>query len=139
MAHKVTANWQGGMEFKADTGSGSVSLDAAKEFGGQNNGLRSKPLMLTALAGCTAMDVSSLMHKMRLDVEHFEVVVEAEITEEHPKVYTKVHVIYNFSGLQLNEEKLTRAVELSFDTYCGVIAMFKQFADVSYEINYRKG
>ena len=136
MEHKVQANWQGEMQFMADAPGGIVHLDAAEEFGGKNKGNRSKSLMLVALAGCTGMDVVSLIRKMRLNVDGFTVEVTAQLSEEHPKMYTQTHVSYSFSGTELDQEKLEKAVDLSFDTYCGVIAMFKTFSTVTKEIRY---
>ncbi len=136
MKHIVKSEWQGDMHFKADAPGGEVLLDAAESVGGQGKGNRSKPLMLVSLAGCTGMDVSSLIKKMRIDVEDFNIEVSAELTEEHPKHYKSTHIIYNFFGNDLNEAKLEKAVNLSFDRYCGVIEMFKQFSEVTKEINF---
>jgi putative redox protein len=88
------------------------------------------------LAGCTSMDVTSLLEKMRAQVTDFKVEVEAELTEEHPKYYNKVKMLYKFKGDVLQKDKIEKAVKLSVDRYCGVYEMFRQFADVSYEIIY---
>ncbi|MEN8786204.1 MAG: OsmC family protein, partial [Flavobacteriales bacterium] len=93
-------------------------------------------LMLVSLAGCTSMDVTSLLEKMRAQVTDFKIEVEGNLTEEHPKYYDKVKMIYKFKGEDLQKDKIEKAVKLSVDRYCGVYEMFRQFADVSYEIQY---
>ena len=130
--------WQRGLAFDAYTPGQEkpLTLDGEEKFGGRGYGYNAKPLMLVALAGCTGMDVASLMKKMRTDeqVTDFTVNVEAEMTGEHPKYYNKVHVTYTFTGKNMDQAKLTKAVKLSRDRYCGVYFMFSKFAEVSYEI-----
>jgi len=138
MIHKVETKWIEKLQFEVKTDAGVLSLDGPEAAGGMGKGLRSKPLMLASLSGCTGMDVSSLIKKMHLDVEEFTVNVEAELGEEHPKMYKYVKVIYNFKGDQLNKDKLKKAVDLSVTKYCGVIAMFKTFATVDIEVNFNK-
>lgn len=133
---KVEARWKKeGMQFDAIAPGGEFSIDAAEDFGGQNKGNRPKALMLTSLAGCTGIDLLSLLRKMRQEVEDIWIEVEAELTEEHPKIYHKTHIIYNFKG-DLDKDKVEKAVNLSYNTYCGVIEMFKSFSDVTFEIKY---
>lgn len=125
-----------GMTLQSNLSDGIVNLDIPYDEGGNGNGVKPKPLMLSALAGCTAMDVVSLLKKMKIKYRYFEVKVAAELTDEHPKHYSKVDVEYIFKGEDLNTERIQRAVELSFNKYCGVIYMFKQFAEVNYTIQY---
>ncbi|MFM7894374.1 MAG: OsmC family protein, partial [Flavobacterium sp.] len=106
------------------------------ENGGEGKGLRPKALMLSALAGCTGLDVASLMEKMKLEVTDFKIETSGELTEEHPKTYHKVKVDYHFYGNNLDEKKLEKAVNLSVEKYCGVMEMFRQFAKVEIEIFY---
>lgn len=136
MSDKVKATWQGNMHFISESSEGSVHLDAAEEFGGTNSGLRSKSLMLTSLAGCTGMDLGSLLKKMRVDVDGITIEVTAELTDEHPKIYKTTHIKYTFTGSNLDEDKITKAVNLSVDKYCGVIEMFRAFSNVTHEINF---
>lgn len=84
------------MLFESVSPEGNVMIDAAEEVGGQGKGLRPKAMMLTSLAGCTAMDVASLLKKMRAEVDDFKIEVEANLTEEHPKHYDMVKVTYRF-------------------------------------------
>ncbi|HFS67338.1 MAG TPA: OsmC family peroxiredoxin [Flavobacteriia bacterium] len=137
---KTKLVWKKGMQFDAYTPGKDepIPIDSEAKFGGIGYGYQPKPLMLVALAGCTALDVASLMKKMRIDedVDDFNVDVDAHMTEEHPKFFDKVHVIYNFKGKNLNHEKLTKCVTLSESRYCGVYKMFRSFAEVTYEINF---
>ncbi|HCE53956.1 MAG: OsmC family protein [Lutibacter sp.] len=136
MINKIEVSWKGQMLFESVAPEGTVIIDAAEEAGGQGKGLRPKALMLTSLAGCTAMDVASLLKKMRAEVGNFKIEVEANLTEEHPKVYDKVKVIYKFYGEDFKKDKIEKAVNLSVESYCGVMEMFRKFAEVTTEIQY---
>ncbi len=130
--------WQRGLAFDAYAPGQDkpLPLDGEEKFGGRGYGYNAKPLMLVSLAGCTGMDVASLMKKMRTDeqVSDFTVAVDAHMTDEHPKYYDKVHVTYTFKGKDMDRAKLTKAVKLSRERYCGVYHMFSHFAEVTYEI-----
>ncbi len=80
------------------------------------------------------MDVVSILAKMRVDVKRFRVFVEAQQTEEHPKHYAEIKLIYEFKGKELPMDKLEKAVSLSEERYCGVNAVYKKAMKVSYEI-----
>lgn len=136
MTNKIELSWKGQMLFESVAPEGSVMIDAAEEVGGQGKGLRPKAMMLTSLAGCSAMDVASLLKKMRAEVEDFKIEVVANLTEEHPKYYDKVHVIYRFYGTDFKKDKIEKAINLSVERYCGVMEMFRKFADVTTEIIY---
>jgi len=134
MKHTIETNWKGKMQFDADLDGHVLSMDSTKDGGGEDKGVRPKKLMLASLAGCTGMDVISILQKMRVDVEDFKIEIEADMTEDHPKHYTKMHVIYQFIGKDLDPEKLKKAVDLSQDRYCGVSAAYKKAMEVTYEI-----
>lgn len=136
MINKIEVSWKGQMLFESVAPEGTVMIDAAEENGGQGKGLRPKAIMLTSLAGCTAMDVASLLKKMRAEVADFKIEVEANLTDEHPKIYDKVKVIYKFYGTDFQKDKIEKAVNLSVNQYCGVMEMFRKFADVSIDIQY---
>jgi len=102
----------------------------------ENKGYRPKSLMLSALAGCSGVDVIPLLKKMRAEVDVLSIDIEAELTTEHPKYYHKVKVIYNFYGKEFKKSKIKKAVKLSEERYCGVMEMFRQFAEVTIEIQY---
>ena len=138
-SNTVTTVWQENMLFESDNPSGhSVLIDTSSENGGENKGLGPKALMLSSLAGCSGLDVVSLLKKMRAEVADFKMVVHAELTEEHPKYYHKVAVEYHFYGSNLQEDKINKAVKLSIDQYCGVMEMFRQFAKVTTEVYLHK-
>eukprot|EP00764_Aduncisulcus_paluster_P014692 gnl/Carplike_NY0171/8879_a12341_135.p2 GENE.gnl/Carplike_NY0171/8879_a12341_135~~gnl/Carplike_NY0171/8879_a12341_135.p2 ORF type:complete len:140 (-),score=12.92 gnl/Carplike_NY0171/8879_a12341_135:369-788(-) len=131
---EIKINWLEKMVFEADVNGHKITLDAAEQVGGENRGPRPKPLVMVGLAGCTGMDVISILKKMRVEPEEFNVRVEGDITEEHPKQFTQMKVIYEFKGKDLPLEKLQKAVSLSEERYCGVSAMFKKAIELTSEI-----
>jgi putative redox protein len=119
------AIWQGKMAFtgSADTGF-EIPLDAAEAVGGENGGSRPMELIAIGLAGCTAMDVISILKKKRQEITGFDVQVHAERADSHPKVFTKAVIEYNVSGHNVSEAAVVRAIELSASRYCPAQAMF---------------
>lgn len=138
MKHKVTTAYSSGMSFETDIDGFKLVMDAAPENGGNNEGPRPKPLMLAALAGCTGIDVVSILKKMRVEFESFNIEVEADVTEEHPRHYSSMHIIYCFKGENLEMEKLEKAVSLSMERYCGVSAVYRKAMPVTHEIQILK-
>jgi len=136
MTSKIELNWKGQMLFESVAPEGNVLIEAGEELGGQGKGLRPKAMMLSSLAGCSGMDIASLLKKMRAEVADFKIDVEAHLTEDHPKFYDKVHVTYKFYGGDFKKDKIEKAVKLSVDQYCGVMEMFRKFAEVTTEIIY---
>lgn len=134
MKHSVDTLWQGNMKFDSVVSGHHITIDALPAVGGNDEGARPKELMLTALAGCTGMDVISILKKMRVEPSYFNVKVEAEMTEEHPKHYTSMHIIYEFKGDNLDLEKLQKAVDLSQERYCGVSIVYRKAMTVTSEI-----
>jgi len=134
MAIKVEVQHRNNMAFEAHVNNHKLVMDADSTVGGNDEGPRPKPLLLASLGGCTGMDVVSILKKMRIEPEYFNMVIEADQTEEHPKVYSRIHITYEFRGNNLDPEKLQKAVELSQERYCGVSAMLKKATDLSFEI-----
>ena len=134
MKQEINLEWLENMAFKTIVNGHELVLDASQEGGGQDRGPRPKILMMVALAGCTGMDVVSILRKMRVEVEGFNVRVEGELTDEHPKHYTSMKVIYEFKGKDLPMEKLEKAVNLSEERYCGVNATYKKAMAITTEI-----
>jgi putative redox protein len=135
MKHLVNTSWKGNMQFETEVNGHKFIMDAPSELGGDDSGPRPKPLLLSALAGCTGMDVVSILKKMRVEIESLDIDVEANLTEEQPTHYTSMHVVYIFKGTDLPLDKLEKAVELSRERYCGVSYMYKNAGiDVTYEI-----
>ncbi len=131
---QIKVEWQGGLRFEGQGNSDErVVMDAPPVVGGTGEGFRPKELLLAGLAGCTAMDVMSILHKMRSEPAHFRVEVEAGETEEHPKVFSSFHLKYIVSN-DVPDDKLLKAIDLSQERYCGVTAMYRSFAPVTHEI-----
>jgi len=137
MTHHSVTKWLGGVAFESDNPGGEIIfISASEENGGDGTGLRPKALMLSALAGCSGLDVASLLPKMKVTVAAFHIEVTGELTEEHPKYYNHVQMVYHFYGKQLEKDKLKKIVYLSVDKYCGVMEMFRKFAQVDIAIEY---
>ena len=133
----ASVKWNGRMSFTGVANSGhEIALDASPSVGGDDQGARPLELILISLAGCTAMDVISIMRKRRQDVTGFEVQAHAEQAEGHPHVFTAIHVKYIFHGKNLDPRAVERSIELSETRYCPAQAMLSQVAPVShsYEI-----
>jgi putative redox protein len=130
----VNTKWVSNMAFEAEVSGHKLMLDAGPQVGGENRGPRPKPLMLAALGGCTAMDVISILNKMRVVVDSFNVKVEGDLTEEFPMHFYKMHVTYEFTGKDLPPDKLKKAVELSEERYCGVSAVYRKTMELTSEI-----
>ena len=126
--------WVSDLTFDVKQDGHNFLIDADEKVGGKDKGPRPKGLVLSGLAGCTGMDVISILKKMRVDVDKFEVKASAELTNEHPKVFTKIHIQYIFHGDNLPMEKLEKAINLSQERYCGVSAMLREIAEISHEI-----
>jgi putative redox protein len=134
MKHTVDTLWKENMLFDANVSGHHVLMDALPAVGGEDKGSRPKEFMLAALAGCTGMDVVSILKKMRVPFTGLNIRVEADMTEEHPKHYTRMHIIYAFTGENLDEAQLKKAIDLSQDRYCGVSFVYKKAMEVTYEI-----
>ena len=130
----VTTAWKGNMQFDATVSGHHVMLDAASESGGEDMGARPKELMLAALAGCTGMDVVSILKKMRVEFTGLNIIVDADVTEDHPRHYERMHVVYEFTGNDLQVDQLKKAVDLSQERYCGVSFVYKKAMEITYEI-----
>lgn len=110
-----------------------VMMDGPEDFGGSRAATSPKELILLGLAGCTGSDVASILQKKRVKLDGFEMNLTADMTEEHPKVYTKIHIEYVFYG-NVKEADAKRAVELSKTKYCGVSAMLEKAMEITYSI-----
>ncbi|WP_136798643.1 MULTISPECIES: OsmC family protein [Desulfosediminicola] len=134
MKTTIQTHWKENMAFDSKVGPHSVITDAPVEAGGGDTAASPKKLMMVSLAGCTGVDVVEILKKMRVDFEDLVITVEAELTDEVPSVYSAMHIIYEFKGQNLPEDKLKRAVELSQEKYCGVSMMYKKIMDITWEI-----
>ncbi len=136
MKEKVDVKWQDEMAFEASLHENTqkIMIDAVPAVGGRNLGPRPKTLMLVSLGGCTAMDVISILKKMRVTPDYFNVEVEGELTEEHPKYFHSITVNYIFRGKDLPMDKIEKAVKLSEERYCGVTEMLKKSSKITSNI-----
>ena len=134
MADSTEVTWKDGMAFDVALEGHDLTIDAAESFGGQGYGPKPKSLLLTALAGCTGMDVVSMLKKMRMSWESFGLKVDGELSDDHPKVYKKIHVTYRFTGDALDTDKIKKAIELSQTKYCGVTVMLSNTAEITYDL-----
>jgi putative redox protein len=135
----VRSTLTAGSEFFATAGSGhSVTLDAAWEHGGRDSGFRPMELLLVGLAGCTGMDVISILRKKRQDVTGYEVRVRGERAEDHPMVFTEITVEHVVTGHHVDPAAVARAVELSETKYCGAGAMLRETAVLKHTFTVRE-
>ncbi len=132
MEAKVT--WQQGMSFTGTAGSGfTVPLGTDPSVGGLNDGFYPIELMAVSLAGCTAMDVISILRKKQQEVTHFEVKTKIRRAETHPHVFTHILLEYHLSGESIDEAAVLRAIELSALKYCPAQAMLAKAAEIEFK------
>jgi putative redox protein len=131
---KLNGKLIGNMAFEMNLNGHKLITDGAPEIGGQDLGYRPKTLLLAGLIGCTGIDVMLITKKMQVEFEDVSIEVEADTTENDPKVYKYIKMIYKFKGKNLPKDKIKRAVELSQEKYCGVSAMLAKAAPITYEI-----
>ena len=137
MSTKVSCTWKEGMAFESLVTGHRILMDADAEVGGNDTGPRPKPLLLSALGGCTGMDVVAILAKMQLNPSWFNIEIEAEMTDRHPKYYDRIKLVYQFKESDgLDRDKVEKAVKLSQERYCGVSALLGKGAELSYEIAY---
>ena len=134
MKHIVDLAWKQNLAFECEMDGHRLVIDASKEGGGDDLGPRPKKLMLTALAGCTGLDVIMILQKMKIYPEAFNVIVEGDLTEELPMRYHQMKIIYQFKGNDLPLDKLEKAVKLSEEKYCGVLAAYRLAMNLTMEI-----
>jgi len=135
MSMKTRVKWIDGMAFMGESGTGhAVVMDGAPENGGRNLGPRPMEMLLLGLGGCTAFDVVMILQKGRQPIEDCQVEIEAERAEDHPKVFTKVHMRYLVNGRGLSADAVHRAVELSVDKYCSATHVINKTAAMTHEV-----
>lgn len=119
--------WNGEVSFVATSGSGhSVTMDGPPDLGGQNLGPRPMEMLLMGMGGCTSFDVMTILKKSRQNVTACEAVLKAERADAVPAVFTKIHVHFVVSGVDLKEAQVKRAVELSAEKYCSASIMLQK-------------
>lgn len=131
--HSVTTTWINKLAFDSAVDGHIVRIDSKAPMG-DNTGPGPKALLLTALTGCTGMDVASLLPKMRVPFDSLTVTAETELTDEHPRVYKWIKLVFHISGPDIREDKVRQAIELSQEKYCGVTAMLKAHCPITWEL-----
>lgn len=126
---KTITTWKKGHEFEAEHEGNKIQMDGSAE-----NGHGPKALLLSALAGCSGIDVVDILTKMRIDFSDLTIEAEADQTEEHPKVFKDIYITYKIKTARKNEGKIKKAIELSLEKYCGVAAMLKKNSPIDYSL-----
>lgn len=134
MAGGARAVHTDGLAFEIELQGHTFVVDADESVGGKDRGPRPKSLLLAGLAGCTGMDVASILGKMKMPYDSFVLEVDGELSGEHPKIYSDITIRYVFTGSELDRVKIEKAVSLSLDKYCGVTAMLAKSARITHEI-----
>ena len=124
---KTTTIWKGGEKFESTYRQASIELDGT-------NGFSPKALLLSALAGCTGIDVVMLLEKMRVPFSYLQIEVETQVVETHPKVFKDIAVVYTLKAEEENRDKIIKAIELSLNKYCGVAAMLQKNSSIRYTL-----
>ena len=131
---KCRVKWLDNMTFVGESGSGhAVVMDGAPEHGGRDIGVRPMEMLLLGLGGCTAFDVVMILKKSRQNIDDCQVEIEAERSEEIPKVFTRIHVHFIVQGKNLDDSKVKKAVDLSADKYCSASQMLNKVAELTHD------
>jgi len=125
---KTITTWKGGHAFESFQKEAMIEIDGKKGFG-------PKALLLTGLAGCSGIDVIELLEKMRVPFADLSIDAEAEVTDDHPRVFKDIYLNYNIKTEEEYRDKVKKAIDLSLDKYCGVAAMLKKNSAIHYKIN----
>ena len=134
MKLEAKIEWREGLAFKASLDGHEFVIDGTPEAGGRDLGPRPKGLTLVSLAGCSGMDVISILGKMRVKVDGFAVETEAVTAEEHPRKFLEIKVTYRFTGTGIHPDSLRKAIALSEEKYCGVRATLAPAVRIRHEI-----
>lgn len=134
--HHTVTNHKGKMEFETLINGHSIILDTVPAGGGENHGPNPKPLLLSALAGCTGMDIVPMLQKMRVEFSNLSIAVDADLTDEHPRVYSEIRLTYRIQVAESDREKVEKAVKLSKTSYCGVSAMLEKVCPIISHIEF---
>jgi putative redox protein len=136
MTHTVDTLWMGKMQFNALVNGHTIVMDGPERVGGEDNGPIPKPLVLTALSGCTGMDIVSILRKEGKEIRNFNVKVRGEISNRVPIEYVSIHLDYEFEGDEQVKSAALRAVQDSQEKYCGVSNMLKKIMPVTWDVMY---
>jgi len=131
---KTTVRWVNDMTMVGESASGhAIVMDGPEDAGGNNLGIRPMEMLLLGMGGCTTIDVLSMLKKMREKVRDCRAEITAERADEHPKVFTKIHIHFVIEGTNLDEKKVAKAIGLSADKYCSASIMLGKTAVVTHD------
>ena len=130
----ISVNWVDGMLMVGKSHSGhSITMDGPPEIGGENLGVRPMEMLLLGVAGCTMIDVVTTLKKMRQELTHCETKVNAERADDHPKVFTDIHIQFIIKGKGLDTKKVEKAITLSAEKYCSASIMLGKTASITHD------
>ncbi len=130
----ISVNWVDGMLMVGKSHSGhSITMDGPPEIGGDNLGVRPMEMLLLGVAGCTMIDVVTTLKKMRQDLTNCETKLSGERAEEHPKVFTDIHIQFILKGQDLDPKKVEKAITLSAEKYCSASIMLGETASITHD------
>src|SRR6056297_401634 len=130
-------DWQKNLKFNAQGDSGhNIAMDASESAGGDDSAARPMEMLLAGLGGCTSVDVVLILNKMKAEIEDFNIDIEAEREDEHPKRFKKIHLNYYIKGKSLDERRVEKAINLSETKYCSASASLNAEITSSFEIEH---
>ena len=132
--HQIETQWMGKMQFNSLVNGHTIIMDAPERVGGEDHGPIPKPFVLTALSGCTGMDIVAILRKAGTEVNDLNIRVTGELSKQAPIEYVSVHLGYDFSGDEAYKEAALDAVTTSQEKYCGVTAMLKAHCPITWEL-----
>lgn len=138
MTHEIETQWMGKMQFNALINGHTIVMDAPERAGGEDAGPIPKPFLLSALSGCTGMDIIALLRKANRPVTDLNIKVTGEIGKQAPIVYVSIHVVYEFMGSDANQAAVLEAVTASQEKFCGVSNMLKRILPLTWEVSYNR-
>ncbi len=136
MKHEIETQWMGKMQFNALVNGHTIIMDAPERVGGEDHGPIPKPFVLSALSGCTGMDIVAILRKANKQIDDFNMRVSGEISKQPPIEYVAIHIAYDFHGPEENKQAALEAVTTSQEKYCGVSHMLKKILPLTWEVNY---
>ena len=134
--HEIETQWMGKMQFNSLINGHTIVMDAPEKVGGEDNGPIPKPFILTALSGCTGMDIVAILRKSQKEIQDLNIKVTGELSKQQPIQYIAIHVSYDFTGEESSRDAALDAVTVSQEKYCGVSQMLKKALPVTWEVNY---
>ena len=134
--HEIETQWMGKMQFNSLVNGHTITMDAPERIGGEDNGPIPKPFVLTALSGCTGMDIVAILRKAQKEIRELNIKVTGELSKQQPIEYISMHVIYDFIGEDASADAALKAVIDSQEKYCGVSHMLKKAIPITWVVNY---